>query len=177
MKSSGRIISAGIEFQPDLQKPRRPVRLGVLLVTDSGDGVLLGRQPRLDLRPPEFEDVGQVTLELAANWVNSMWKDFLEDEGVDPLARLTERWRWNLYLVRPVRIARTAEKKDLLALGQQQYRKFVGEPFRTTVPRRRRHQARARRRHQHKTGLPSSVPMAWLVSEIMKRTSNTVIAA
>ncbi len=51
MNSQGRIMQAGVEFQPDLQNPRKPVRLGVLLMTSYGDGVLLGRRG-LDLVEP-----------------------------------------------------------------------------------------------------------------------------
>ena len=64
MNSSARTMWAGIEFQPDLEKPRKPVRLGVLSLTSNGDSVLIGRQPILDNRPPEFEHVSPVSLEL-----------------------------------------------------------------------------------------------------------------
>ncbi len=133
MKSTARIMWAGIEFQPDLQNPRKPVRLGVLSLTSSGDGVLLGRQPILHNKPPEFNDVSSVSLELAANWIDSMWKDILE-----------------------------ANKENV---AKQTYERFVGEPFR--IPVRRPH--RTVHRHRHANVSAHTLPEAWLISEISKR--------
>jgi hypothetical protein len=172
MKSSTRTMWAGIEFQPDLQKPRKPVRLGVLSLTSSGDGVLLGRQPILNNKPPEFNDVSSVSLELAANWIDSMWKDILEANKENALNRLNERWRWNLY-VRPIRVTNAAEERDLLTLAKQAYERFVGEPFR--IPVRRPH--RTVHRHRHASVLPHALAEAWLISEIMKRSSSPRLAA
>lgn len=176
MKSSARTMWAGIEFQPDLQKPRKPVRLGVLSLTSCGDGVLLGRQPILDNKPPEFEHVGSMSLELAANWIDSMWKDILESGGREnALNRLNERWRWNLY-IRPIRVARA--ESDLLTVAKQTYERFVGEQFH--IPSRRQIQRRSNRTAHRRRRLPVSariVPQAWLISEIMKRTSIQLAAS
>ena len=176
MKSSARTIWAGIEFQPDLQKPRKPVRLGVLSLTSSGDGVLLGRQPILDNRPPEFQDVSAVSLELAASWIDSMWKDILEARKENAFSRLNERWRWNLY-VRPIRGTNAAEGSDLLALAKQTYERFVGEPFHIPVRRPHRRSHRAVHRHRHAGVSAHGLPDAWLISEIMKRSSALSLAA
>jgi hypothetical protein len=167
---------AGIEFQPDLQKPRKPVRLGVLSLTTSGDSVLLGRQPILDNRPPEFNDVSSVSLELAANWIDSMWKDILESDKENAFSRLNERWRWNLY-VRPIRVTNAAEEGDLLTLAKQTYERFVGEPFRLRMRRAQRRPHRTVHGQRHVSTLAHASPEAWLVSEIMKRSSSLGLAA
>jgi len=177
MNSQGRIMQAGVEFQPNLQNPRKPVRLGVLLLTSSGDGVLLGRQPMLERKPPEFADVGPMSLELAADWVDSMWKDILEANKEHVFLRLNERWRWNLY-VRPLRVRTDSEQQDLLTLAKQVYQKFVGEPFH--IPVRRRQSARRPRAHhapRHRPAERIVVPASWLVSEIVKRSSMLGLAA
>jgi hypothetical protein len=173
MTPEGRIMQAGIEFQPDLQSPRKPVRLGVLVLTASGDGVLLGRQPVLERRPPEFADVGPMSLELAADWVDSMWKDILEADKEHVFLRLNERWRWNLY-VRPLRVRTDSEQADLLTLAKQVYQKFVGEPFH--IPSRRR-RLRALHVPRRRPAERLIVPPSWLVSEIVKRSSMLGLAA
>jgi hypothetical protein len=176
MKSSTRTMWAGIEFQPDLQKPRRPVRLGVLSLTSSGDAVLLGRQPILDNKPPEFNEVSTVSLELAANWIDSMWKDILEAKKENAFNRLNERWRWNLY-VRPIRMTNASEG-DLLMLAKQAYERFVGEPFHIPVRRAQRRPHRpVHRQHRHAGVSAHALPQAWLISEIMKRSSALGLAA
>jgi hypothetical protein len=177
MKSGCHTVWAGVEFQPDLQILRKPVRLGVILVTSSGNRVLLGRQPRLDSRPQEFLDVGTLSLELAATWVDSMWKDILEAGGEDPFAVLSERWRWNIYLVRPARVSKAAEFADLLAQAKQTYQRFVGEPFSLRAPRQRARREGAARRHRVAVDDTSALTQPWLISEIMKRTSELSFAA
>lgn len=76
-------------------------RLGVVLLTTDSAGesslLILGRQPLLDPRPPEFQDASQITLELAASCVDTIAKDVLGTTVENPFARLNERWRWNLY--------------------------------------------------------------------------------
>lgn len=175
MKSSARTIWAGVEFQPDLQNPRKPVRLGVLSLTSSGDGVLLGRQPIVNNKPPEFEHVSPMYLELAANWVDSMWKDILEANKENVFSRLNERWRWNLY-VRPLRVAGRAEEHDLLTLAKQTYERFVGEPFRIPARPHKRHPRRTLHGHRH-AAPAHTLAEAWLISEIMKRSSPLSLAA
>jgi hypothetical protein len=177
MNSSGAIMWSGVEFQPDLQNLRKPVRLGVILLTSSGDGVLLGRQPFLSRIPPEFEGVSQMSVELAANWVDSMWKDILESERQDPFARLSERWRWNLYLVHPSRIPRASETEDLLALGAKLYQKWVGEPFPMRALHRKPRRVPTVHRHRHAPVVSPDVPPAWLISENMRRRSTMALAA
>lgn len=176
MKHSARTVWAGIEFQSDLQHPKKPVRLGVLSLTSWGDGVLLGRQPILNNKPPEFENVSDMTLELAANWIDSMWKDILEARKEDALTRLSERWHWNLY-VRPIRVASdTTEHSNLLGLAKQTYERFVGEPFHIPMPQR--HRRHRRTIHRQRNTVPvHSLPEAWRISEIMKRSSMPTLAA
>ena len=54
---------AGVEFQPDLKNPVKPVRLGAVLYELSPSGersiVVIGRVPRREPRPPEFVHVSR----------------------------------------------------------------------------------------------------------------------
>jgi hypothetical protein len=107
-------------------------------------------------------------MELAANWIDAMWKDIREASREHTFDRLNERWRWNLY-VRPIRAKKTDSQGDLLARTKQLYERFVGEPFLIRTRPHRSHQAHHRRRHS--PVLSAAVPTAWLISEIMKRSS------
>jgi hypothetical protein len=173
MKPKRPIRWAGVEFQPDLQNPRKPVRLGVVLLSSLGDVIIAGRQPVLNQLPPEFEDASEMTVELAAKWVDNMLKDVMEaDETEEQLARLNARWRWNLYLMRPTAIPRayTAET-DLLPLAKALYEKFVGERFVALPDRTPRHRVERRRRPR---SLP---PTSWLIAENMRRRFPSQLAA
>lgn len=132
-KVTRRVEWAGVEFQPNLQTPQKPVPLDVV-VHEITSGVrslyILGRIPRLDPRPAAFEHVSATTFELAASWVNSMFADILEanDEDVtDPFTYLAGRWRWNLYPINAVR--RKKPDANLLLEAKRVYKQFVGHTF------------------------------------------------
>jgi hypothetical protein len=114
-------------------------------------------------------------LDLAANWIDSMWKDFLEGDKENPFPRVCERWRWNLYLVQPARIRAQVVDADVLELGKGLYERFVKERFRMPERQRKPHRPPARRHQQSAETLPT-LP-AWLIEENMKRTSTLVMAA
>jgi hypothetical protein len=151
-----------VEFQPDLQKPKKPVPLGIVLFSDEASGeksaLILGRKPRPAHRPPEFSDVSDTYFQIAASWIESMTKDILES-GQD-IDRLCQRWRWNLYVAQPKNI-RTTNEQDLFALAKSLYEKFVGEQFRV----RHRKAAAAR---IHETGPAVALPPAWQVESILR---------
>jgi hypothetical protein len=69
LKRTRSIQWAGVEFQPDLLRPVKPVRLGSILleITASSKNVaVIGRMPNPGSKPSEFEGIDNVTLHLAA---------------------------------------------------------------------------------------------------------------
>src|SRR5206468_8597989 len=116
-----------------------------------------GRQPLLDPRPPEFKDVGSITMGLAASWVKNMFKDALESDPQNLFQYLSERWRWNLYLINPKKVSNVGERDNFEKIGIETYETFVRESFRPTstsrVPQGRR------------ITTPDILPPAWLINE------------
>jgi hypothetical protein len=161
MKVERRITWAGVEFQPDLQAPKKLVRLGVVLFDQHSSGacsiLICGRQPSLDSRPPEFKDVGSITMALATSWVKSMFKDALESDPQNLFQYLSQKWRWNLYLINPKRVSSIRERESVEKIGIAIYEKFVGESFKpasvSRMPQGRR------------VPTPGMVPPAWLIRE------------
>lgn len=159
----------GVEFQPDLTHPQKPVRLGLVLheVKETGESsfVVIGRMPLLDSRPKEFEHTSRIVMEVASKWVDVMVKQALEGGADNDLfSRLADLWHWNLYLTTPASIkipARTTLDDQAKAL----FRRFVGEPFAMpSKPKAPRHG----RRVSTPTTLPDDMPPAWLL-EVMQR--------
>jgi hypothetical protein len=131
---------AGVELQPDMQKPQTPVRLGIVLLRTTPAGerevIIVGREPAIDGRPPELEAAGEMTMELATGWVHNLAKD-LDVTADDPFSGLAERWRWNLYVTQPTRISGSGNQpslQSLFALAKKKYEKFVGQPFAGRIP-------------------------------------------
>jgi hypothetical protein len=127
---------AGVEFQPDLLKPTRPVRLGAILfeIAASSTGIaVIGRIPKLDSRPPEFREIDDVTMALAAKWADSMFKEALEAKGENIFDLLAKRWRWNLYLIQTKALREI--QGPLETIAKRTYEKFVGEPFEAPSPK------------------------------------------
>jgi hypothetical protein len=156
---------AGVEFQPDLLKPTRPVRLGAILFETaiSSMGVaVIGRMPTLDARPPEFKRVSDVTMALAANWVDSMFKDILEGDDESIFDLLAKRWRWNLYLIEPKTLRTVEMQGSLEPIAKRTYEKFVGEPFKIKPVSR----------VEPSLDVPHDIPPAWQLEEL-KRQSMT----
>jgi hypothetical protein len=154
---------AGVEFQPDLKNPKEPVALGVILheVKPTGETAILimGRVPRAENRPAEFQQVTGMTMDLAAAWVDSMAKDLLEAPTDDPFSKIATKWRWNLYAIEPATHKRASPRTDLYTVARELYESFVGLAFTARRPPR----AKARRQSQ------STLPPAWLAEEITKR--------
>jgi hypothetical protein len=132
LKSKRTIQWAGVEFQPDLLKPVKPIRLGVILfeVSASSVGVAItGRKPIFDARPEQFKNVSDVTMALAANWIDSMFKGILEGDNENVFDLLAKRWRWNLYLIEPKMLKAADIQGSLESVAKKRYEKFVGIPF------------------------------------------------
>lgn len=163
---------AGVEFQPDLKNPTKPVKLGGVLyeVSPSGERsvVVVGRVPRLEHRPPEFEHVSAMTMELASDWVDAMLKDIMEAKPDDPIAHLASRWRWNLYVIEPV--TRTLfSRVSLESAAKRFFARFVGEPF--GGPRSRAPKVRARMPvvpGQETQQADLVLPPAWVIEQISR---------
>jgi hypothetical protein len=171
VKKKPLIVWVGVELQPDMQKPERPIRLGVVLVETTPAGqnnfVIMGREPILESRPPELRNAGELTMGLAAGWVDNMMKDLVEVREGDPLGFLTARWRWNLYVIKPTRVAGAAEHpsvQGLLTIARKKYEKFVGQPFNTRVQPMPVRQAPDR----------VTIPPAWMTEAITRQRSGGV---
>jgi hypothetical protein len=163
----------GVEFQPDLKHPQTPVRLGLVFEMTEIDGssvVVIGRMPIKDNRPIEFETTSPITMELAANWVNEIGKETIDDSGDNLFAKLADGWHWNLYLIEPVEVKLTAEDGEPLALAKRLYKEFVGEPFKAA--RKRPAKKKQRRTKQSKpiaarSSIAHDIPAAWMLKEIL----------
>jgi len=156
-----RIIKwASVEFQPDLKKLIRPVKLGAVLVEERGASVsvlVIGRIPLFDSRPAEFQATGEITMKIAANWVDSMSKDIRETTDGDIFGRLAQRWRWNLYITRPKTMR--AVQGTLEVVAKRLYERLTGQPFEQQLvlaePVRR-------------ADVPTFLPPAWELEEWRK---------
>jgi hypothetical protein len=132
---------AGVEFQPNLKKPSKPVRLGIVLIESTATSVascVVGRMPLARSRPPEFREAGAVTMEIAARWVDNIAKDAGGADGDTLLDKLGQRWRFNLYL-QDVKTKRLRDdRRSLESIAKEIYEQFVGTPFKDEpTPRRR----------------------------------------
>ena len=181
MKAKSRhVLWAGVEFQPDLKNPIKPVRLGAALYELGPSGwrsfVVIGRVPLQDPRPAEFEGASPMIMSLAANWVDAMVKDIMEADTADPLAHLASRWRWNLYVIDPAKLK--VARGSLVMDAKRLYARFVGEPFRdASTPK-----ARQPRVRQRAAAYPQSesqaivIPPAWQVEQITRTVSTSADA-
>jgi hypothetical protein len=173
-----RVQWAGVEFQPDLKKPTsKPVRLGGVLyeVLPSGQRsvFVIGRVPRLENRPPEFEHVSEMTMALVEDWIDAMLKDIMEAKPDDPILYLASRWRWNLYVVQPARRVLKSQRTTLDAAAKRYYEQFVGERFkaRSRAPRVRTRSALA----SNRVSKPDiQLPPAWVVEQISRSIGPTL---
>jgi hypothetical protein len=104
LKTSRVIEWAGVEFQPNLLKPVKPVKLGLILLDMNMPSIgidVIGRAPNRDAPPSEFEGIGDITMSLVANWIENICKDAHETDVENIFDFLAKRWRWNLYLIEP----------------------------------------------------------------------------
>jgi hypothetical protein len=168
---------AGVEFQPDLSLPRAPVRLGLVLQTGfAGDesSIVIGRMPITEHRPPEFQNINDLTMRIATDWVRIMGKDTFDVEHDHLFANLGAKWRSNVYVIEPIEVV--GALTEPLSLAKRLYKQFVGVPFR---PERRS-------APRTKTGKPGSrgrspfeaadLPAAWKLREIMERSAGSIRA-
>ena len=161
-----------MEFQPDLKNPQKPVRLGLVLheVKDTGESsfIVIGRMPRMEARPREFEHTSQLAMEIASKWVDVMGKQALDAPANDLFARLADNWHWNLYLTAPAG-TRILGRASLDSLAKMLFRRFVGEPFARSTARPKAPKAvRSRSPISTPSVLPDDMPPAWLLNEVMQ---------
>jgi len=141
VKGARSIMWAGVEFQPNLQKPRKPIRLGVILVESVGDTfnvATFGRMPLLTRLPDEFQGLGQITLNAVADWVSSMTREATNSEEGDVFDDLASRWKWNLFITKPRTMAKAEIQGGLRQIGMRTYESFVGQPFKANEPKLRK---------------------------------------
>jgi hypothetical protein len=169
---------AGVEFQPDLKNPRKPVRLGAVLYERSSSGqtsvMVVGRVPAKSHPPPEFEHVSPMIMTLAADWVDGMVKDLMEANPEDPLAHLATRWRWNLYLIDPVRL-KLSPRTTLVSEAKRVFEKFVREPWNSSKPpRTQKAHAQAHVPLGDETQSDVTIPPAWLIEQVCRSVSSSL---
>jgi hypothetical protein len=170
LKKSRTIKWAGVEFQPDLLKPVKPVRLGVILfdINESSVGVaVMGRAPNRRLPPKEFEHIGSVTMSIAADWIESLYKDALASDRRNVFESLAERWKWNNLFLSPDRELKASEMRGTIdAIAEKLYEKFVGHPFKEI-----KQPAKPRVSGEpHAPRVPTLIPDTWRLREIKDRT-------
>jgi hypothetical protein len=168
LKQSRKVKWAGVEFQPDLTKPVKPVRLGVILIEDGKAIAVRGRLPNPIARPAEFKEVGAVTISLAAKWVDNMFKDILEGEEGKIFDRLGQRWRWNLYLVKEKTLKSTEAHGALEVIASRVYEKFVGEPFKAAK------QTKPKSAPKRDTVARGSRPLAWQLETVNRESTVSI---
>jgi hypothetical protein len=143
-RTESRIIRwAGVEFQPNLKKPGKPVRLGIVLTEATATSVascVVGRMPLPGSRPPEFQQTGAVTIEIASKWVDNIAKDVGDTDldGDSLFERIARRWRFNLYLRNTKTVRLKDDRRSLETIAKEIYEQFVGVPFKDKpTPKRR----------------------------------------
>lgn len=115
---------AGVEFQPNLKKPIKPIKLGLVLLetrVSSSSVVIIGRVPRVGSRPPGFEDTSDLMMEIACRWVEGMYEDIADCTSAAVFETLAQRWKWNLYLS-DVKAVRHGAHSSLDVIAKQLYR-------------------------------------------------------
>jgi len=160
---------AGVEFQPNLSAPAKPIRLGAVLLEACAvwsSVMVIGRMPNLDARPHEFEGVSEIMMKIAAKWVDSMFKDVTDAGHEGKFDYLADRWKWNLYIVKPKVLRAPDLQGNLETIGKRIYQRFVGEPFDEKAVKP------SGETKQQIPGLaaPLVVPPAWQLDEFKRRT-------
>jgi len=115
--------------------------------------------PTVAARPKGFEQVDDVTMALASNWVDGMFKEIsLGERDDDVFDQLARRWRWNLYLIEPRAIKQSDMHGTIETIAKSQYEKFVGMPFKAKAPPR-----------SPRLDVPADIPPAWQLEEIQRQ--------
>jgi len=136
---------AQVEYQPNLQHPVAPIRLGVIVEAIHGrrrEVVLIGRAPKGPMPEFQVEDAWGPFRELVTNWFETVWKSAVglmhEVEGnAFAVDRLATMWASNLYLKEP-QTSSVAVTANLLTVARYRYQSFVGQrvpPFKGERPR------------------------------------------
>ncbi|SRR6266446_212436 len=126
-----------VEYQPNLERPAKPVPLGVVLEESRGKTrrvLIVGRVP--GPQPPselQLAGVWGPFLEIAKDWVTLFGKGVNEffqnpNQSGGAIDMLAAEWRWNLYVKSP---QATATPRSLEALGHRLFEKYVGARFPT----------------------------------------------
>ena len=136
MASQRRIKCAFVEYQPNLQVPAEPVRLGILVEEIRGNVrelVLIGREPKGPVPGLDLEDAWGPFLTLVTQWVevlSTSLREFADQMGpggylVDELAR---RWSSNLYITQPEVKQVTGAKTSVDSYATRWYAANVEDP-------------------------------------------------
>lgn len=134
MSTSRSIRWAQVEYQPNLQKPAKPVPLGIVTEVIDNDWrtlLFLGRQPIGNVPGLQLEEAwgpfGVVVSQWAENFARSIHEFIGEVKPTQyVLDELAQRWKWNLYLRQPTTSQSTM---PLVVFATRRYRLYVGKPF------------------------------------------------
>jgi len=136
MPKTRTIRRAYVEYQPDLQTPRDPIPLGVI-VEELGDGqlVVVGREPKGSLETLNLEHLWGPFRTALTDWMEVVDKNLDEAIAARPegsvLDVIAQQWTKNIYLRQPENVEITSPSKPLMQYATEWYKRHVGEPFPT----------------------------------------------
>lgn len=137
LKGSRLIKWVGVEFQPSLTRPKKPIRLGAILVETIGTSTnvsVIGRMPLRDQLPEELRGLGEITIGVVSGWCDPMLRDAVNADG-NIFDILAAHWKWNLFITAPRSLPKSEMHGSLYQIAVQIYEKFVGLPFKDNVRR------------------------------------------
>jgi hypothetical protein len=129
---------------------------------------VIGRTPIFDSRPDEFKGVSDITMRIAANWVDHIAKDILEKERGDIFEALAEQWKWNLYIIKPKNMKAADIHGTLEKVAKDMYEKYVGKPFDEKVIRPSK-AAHVRPSDAAHANIPAEILPAWLLENVTRQ--------
>lgn len=88
--------------------------------------------PLRENRVPEFAGVGDITMNIACNWIDAMFRGVMESDYDAIFQTLAEKWRWNLYIREPRSLKRDSIRGGAQAIAERCYEGFVRKRFRGT---------------------------------------------
>jgi hypothetical protein len=100
-------------------------------------------------------------MRIAANWVDNICKDVLESRHQNIFDVLAERWKWNLYIIKPKNMKAADIQGTLEKIAKDVYQRFVGEPFDEKVVKPSKAPPRVH--------IPAELPPAWLLEKVMRQ--------
>lgn len=109
MTVAEQVRCAFVEYQPNLEQPAEPVRLGVIVEHIGEDISIIGIIGRVPIgEPPELQLEGAwgPFREVATGWQEAIFKTVREsigkaEPGDSVLDLVAQQWRWNLYVTEP----------------------------------------------------------------------------